>query len=238
MFRSEHGGFSNFRPRRERPVRIHHATTPSMRRFSLARPRGNRRSPLPAGSRRRARGGGPRLSSGTTRFARGLSPGSRETRSPARMALTLSKALVEKFHLPQLESERKLLVTFYPKRNYIIHYRNLKLYLELGLKLKVIHRVLKFSQSAFLKDFIDFNHNLRKQATNAFQKNLSKLIMNSIYGKTIEDPRQYNNVVISVSEDEVLKNLQKPNLRQFAAISPTVVIFQFSQRTLHLNKPV
>ncbi|KAM7281372.1 uncharacterized protein ISCGN_005937, partial [Ixodes scapularis] len=148
------------------------------------------------------------------------------------------KALVEKFHLPQRESERKLLLTFYPKRNYIIHYRNLKLYLELGLQLKAIHRVLKFSQSAFLKDFVDFNHNLRKEATNAFQKNLSKLIMNSIYGKTIENPRQYNNVVISVSEDEVLKNLQKPNLRQFAAISPTVVIFQFSQRTLHLNKPV
>ncbi|CAN8028499.1 unnamed protein product, partial [Ixodes persulcatus] len=148
------------------------------------------------------------------------------------------KALVEKLHLPQRESERGLLLTFYPKSNYIIHYRNLKLYLELGLKLKVIHRVLKFSQSAFLKEFIDFNHNLRKQATNAFQKNLSKLIMNSIYGKTIENPRDYNNVVISVSEDEVLKNLQKPNLKQFAAISPTVVIFQFSQRTLHLNKPV
>ncbi|CAN8028771.1 unnamed protein product [Ixodes persulcatus] len=130
------------------------------------------------------------------------------------------KALVENFHLPQRESERKLLLTFYPKRNYIIHYRNLKLYLELGLKLKVIHRVSKFSQRAFLKDFIDFNHNLRKQAKNAFQKNLSKLIMNSIYGKTIENPRQYNNVVIRVSEEEVLKNLQKPNLRQFAAISP------------------
>ena len=147
-------------------------------------------------------------------------------------------ALARKFNLPERESERKLLLTFYPKRNYVIHYRNLKLYLELGLKLKAIHRVLQFSQRAFLKDFIDFNHELRKQATNAFQKSLSKLIMNSIYGKTIENPRQYNNVVISVTEDEVLKNLQKPNLRQFAAISPTVVIFQFSQRTLHLNKPV
>ncbi|EEC07847.1 conserved hypothetical protein, partial [Ixodes scapularis] len=102
----------------------------------------------------------------------------------------------------------------------------------------VLRRVLQFLQSAFLKDVIDFNHNLRKQATNTFQTSISKLLMNSIYGKRIENPRTYNNVVISVSEDEVLKNHQKPNLKQFASISPTVVIFQFSQRALHLNEPV
>ncbi|KAM7293374.1 uncharacterized protein ISCGN_026504 [Ixodes scapularis] len=62
--------------------------------------------------------------------------------------------------------------------------------------------------------------------------------MSSIYGKTIENPRQYNHVVVSVSGKEVLKNLQKPNLRVFAPISPTVVIFQFSQRTLHFKNPV
>ncbi|XP_040065262.1 uncharacterized protein LOC120839101 [Ixodes scapularis] len=148
------------------------------------------------------------------------------------------KALVKKFGLPERESERKLLLTLFPKRNYVIHFRNLKLYLQLGLKLKKIHRVLQFSQRAFLKEFIDFNHDLRKQATNTFQKNLSKLFMNSIYEKTIENPRQYNDIVISVSEDEVVKNLQKPNLRQFTAIGPNVVIFQFSQKTLHLNKPI
>ncbi|XP_040065173.1 uncharacterized protein LOC120839035 [Ixodes scapularis] len=125
------------------------------------------------------------------------------------------KALVKKIGLPERESERKLLLTLFPNRNYVINFRNLKLYLQLGLKLKKIHRVLQFSQRAFLKELIDFNHDLRKQATNTFQKNLSKLFMNSIYGKTIENPRQYNDIVISVSEDEVVKNLQKPNLRQF-----------------------
>lgn len=41
-----------------------------------------------------------------------------------------------------------------------------------------------------------------------------------------------------MSEDELLENIPKPSLRQFAAISSTMVIFQFSQRTLHFNKPV
>lgn len=75
-----------------------------------------------------------------------------------------------------------------------------------------------------------------RKMTNSFQKSLFKLVMNSIYGKTGENSCHYNDIVISVSEDEVLKNLQKTYLRQFVAISPSVVIFQFSQRNLHLNK--
>ena len=61
----------------------------------------------------------------------------------------------------------KLIQTLAEKTNYVLHYRNFRLYLHLGLKLKKIHRVLKFDQHPWLRQYIDLN---TKKRTNIMHK--------------------------------------------------------------------
>ena len=58
----------------------------------------------------------------------------------------------------------KLIPNLQDKKNYILHEKNLELYLSLGLKLKKVHRALRFKEKPWLKDYIDFNTEKRKQA--------------------------------------------------------------------------
>ena len=65
---------------------------------------------------------------------------------------------------------KELIPNLGSKINYVLHHRNLELYLSLGMKLTKTHRVLKFKQSDWMKKYIDFNTEKRTNATNSFEK--------------------------------------------------------------------
>ena len=82
---------------------------------------------------------------------------------------------------------KRLIPNLDRKTNCVVHYRNLQLYLPLGMKLTKIHRVLKFKQSEWMKKYIDFNTEKRMNAATDFEKDFFKLIINAVYGKTMEN---------------------------------------------------
>ena len=115
----------------------------------------------------------------------------------------------EKFNI-SIGQVSKLVPTLSNKTKYVLHYRNLQLYLELGLKLKIVHRVLEFSQSPWLKQYIEYNANKRMQAKNALEKDIFKLMNNSVFGKTMESLRKRVDVRLVTDEKQYLKMVSKP----------------------------
>ena len=85
------------------------------------------------------------------------------------------KSIQEKFGI-NIGQVAKLIPTLSSKKNYVLHHRNLQLYLSLGLRLKKMHRVLEFDQSPWLGQYINFNTQKRMGAKNAFEKNFLKTV--------------------------------------------------------------
>ena len=82
---------------------------------------------------------------------------------------------------------KKLISNLGNKTNYVVHYRNLQLYLSLRIKLTKIHKMFKFD---WMRKYIDFNTGKRTNAANSFEKDFVKLMINSVYGKTLENLRK------------------------------------------------
>jgi hypothetical protein len=64
-----------------------------------------------------------------------------------------------------------------------VHGLNLKLYLEMGLKLVAVRRGIVFHQEKFIAPFIEQCTRMRAQSTSATEQNIWKTIANSAYGK-------------------------------------------------------
>ena len=131
----------------------------------------------------------------------------------------------------------KLIPNLNNKEKYVLHYRNLQLYIELGLKLRNIHRVLEFNQSPWLKKYIDYNTQKRTNAKNSFEKDFFKLMNNSVFGKTMENIRKRVDVRLITNEKKLLKMTSKPTYVSRKIFNENVVAVHKIKETLTLNRP-
>ena len=131
----------------------------------------------------------------------------------------------------------ELIPTLRDKKEYVLHYRNLQLYLDLGLKIKKVHRVLKFDQSPWLKQYIDFNTEKRKHAKNSFEKDFFKLMNNSVFGETMENLRKRVDVRLVTNEKKLDKLTSKPTYVSSKIFNENLMAVHKVKETLALNRP-
>ena len=112
---------------------------------------------------------------------------------------------------PESAPQRKLTPNLRDKVKYAVHYRNLKLYLKLGLVVTKVHRVLTFKQLPWLKAYIDFNTRQRSLPGDSFLKDIFILMNNSVFGKTQENLRNRESVELITDARILRKRVAKPN---------------------------
>ena len=132
----------------------------------------------------------------------------------------------------------KLIPNLRDKKNYVLHYKNLIQCLKLGMKLKKIHRGIKFVESEWMKPYIDMNTKLRAKAKNNFEKDFYKLMNNAVFGKTMENIRNRVNVKLVNSVEKARKLIAKPNFRNRKIFSENLISVHMKKTSLLMNKPV
>ena len=136
------------------------------------------------------------------------------------------------------KSSRKLLLTQYNRENYIVHYAVLKFYLTMGLILKKVHRVIKYKQKAWLKDFISYNSQQRALSSNDFDKGFYKLKNNAVFGKTMEDVRKRINYKLVTDEEKLIKLANSPFFHDRDLITNDIVGVHMMKSKVTLDKPI
>ena len=132
----------------------------------------------------------------------------------------------------------KLIPNLRDKTKYVIHYKNLIQCLKAGMKLKKIHRGIKFIESEWMRSYIEMNTKLRTKAKNNFEKDFFKLMNNSVFGKTMENIRNRVNVKLVNNKEKLKKLIAKPNFRSRKIFSENLISVHMKKTSLLMNKPV
>jgi len=151
---------------------------------------------------------------------------------------------MKKGHQAILGCER-LVTDVEDKQNYVVHYRALQTYIELGCVVTKVHRGIKFSQKAIFKDYIDLLSAKRAAAAaagNKFLANLCKAAANMIYGKTVESVRGRSTSFLVRSREQALRYLKKPTVASVKILDTDdgsdLALVRLKNLSCTLNKPV
>ena len=138
----------------------------------------------------------------------------------------------------KLEKVEKIVCIIEDKEKCVIHIRALKQALNNGLKLKKVHRVIKFQQKSWLKSYIDMNTKLRKEAKNEFEKDFFKLMNNSVFGKTMENVRKHRDIKLVTTEERRIKLVSEPNYHTTKQFSENLLAIEMKKAKVKMNKPL
>ena len=138
----------------------------------------------------------------------------------------------------KLAKVEKIVTNLHDKTEYVMHIRNLKQVLNHGLILKIVHRVIKFYQKAWLKSYTDMNTKIRQKAKTNFEKYFFKLMNNAVFRKTMENVIKYRNIKLVTTERRKNFLVSEPNYHTTKSFTENLLAIELRKTQVLMNKPV
>ena len=117
-------------------------------------------------------------------------------------------------------------------------FTSLKQALDHGIILKKVHKVIQFNQKAWLKEYIEMNTKLRKEAASNFEKDFFKLMNNYVFGKTMENVRKHSDVKLVTTDKKRNQLVSEPNYHTTKWFSEGTLAIELRKTKVKMNKPV
>lgn len=146
--------------------------------------------------------------------------------------------LLPESRAPPRSKNNKLMTTLLPKSHYIVHYENLKQAVKLGLRIEKINRILKFRQKKWLVPYIEINSQHRSRAKTTFESDFYKIMVNSVFGKSMENIRNRVDIQIVTNETKLNKLVKKPNFKDRQIFAENVIAVHMEKEKIVFNKPI
>ena len=137
-----------------------------------------------------------------------------------------------------INNTKKLVCNLQDKKNYVVHINVMKQALDHGLKLRKVIGVIEFDQEAWLKKYINFNTELRKNALNDFEKDFIKLMNNAVFGKTMENLRKHRDIKLVKTDKKRNKLVSEPNYHAMKLTDDNLAIIEMRKVKVKMNKPI
>jgi hypothetical protein len=139
----------------------------------------------------------------------------------------------------------KLVGTLYDKKDYVCHISNLKFYLEHGLELEKVKRCYSFIHTPFMRDYIQGNTARRIKSKNEFEKGFYKLMNNIVFGRSLLNRRNFEDIRLIIEEEnekrmkqKILRLTNSPLYEGFKQINEKMIIIKSKKKKVMFKEPI
>ena len=130
-----------------------------------------------------------------------------------------------------------LVGTLEDKKEYGVHWKLLRWYISHGVEVTKLYYGVIFEEGDYLASYVRKNIAIRNQRTDELGKIVYKLMGNSIYGKTFENPFNRGKFYIVRNRDKLTGIMEQKDIAQITPITDQASIIKLDGEKVVLDKP-